>query len=332
MERIVQAVGEVPPFTRFYMLAAVTLSTATSIGIISPSSLIYVPNKVFSGQYQVWRVFTSFLYFGDLKFSLLMHLFFIRRSMGELEESFSTKFNHIPSRYKRSEEDTTVVNEFIDRNRSYDFFYYIFLACIGIFIMVTYGYIQRDMKIVQLGPLLDDIMLYILCKRQPTIQFTILFLFDINGALLPYVLSVLNWVASGELRTDVFGSNSGLSDVFGRILRLKVLWQTFVCHTIGQLWWFVNDVIFDTIHSPTTDCVNKLHEKYTKTNTFNYMFSHTFDLLQILCLPPWYWVLFYRLEISRPDPGLNERYPVTYSSVDYSKLFDQDTLNAPTQN
>lgn len=296
MEQILQWVRETPPFTRFYMALAILLSTSTSIGLVSPASLIFVPNKAFQLS-QYWRLLTSFLYFGDLNFNLLVHLYFIKRSVGQLEESYITTLAFVPLSWQIKHK--VQLQRYFDKFRSIDFFHYMFSMCVSIIFFVTWGFTYRDMKIVQLGQILDDVMLYILCKRNPNLEFMIYFVMTIRSAYFPYVVTLVNWFLSGEMALSrqyfQISFNSGVN----HLMKSKFLWQTFICHSVGHFWWFVKDIWMNRLNNNDRKLIKYkyIHEIRKAQTLFNQIITIEFhELVQIILLPPWYWILYFKLD------------------------------------
>lgn len=57
------AIGEQPPVTRCYLIASTTLMALCSLELLSPFQL-YLNWHLVLTQFQLWRIFTCFLFFG----------------------------------------------------------------------------------------------------------------------------------------------------------------------------------------------------------------------------------------------------------------------------
>jgi hypothetical protein len=69
---------EIPVVSRLYLTGAFLTTAACAVDIISPFSLYFNWNLVFS-QGQVWRLFTSYLFFGVFSIDFLFHMYFLVR-------------------------------------------------------------------------------------------------------------------------------------------------------------------------------------------------------------------------------------------------------------
>jgi hypothetical protein len=69
---------EIPPMTRLYLTGAFLTTAACAVDIISPFSLYFNWDLVFS-QGQIWRLLTSYLFFGVFSIDFLFHMYFLVR-------------------------------------------------------------------------------------------------------------------------------------------------------------------------------------------------------------------------------------------------------------
>lgn len=74
----------VPPITRWMTLLIASVALLVYIDALSPYSLYYSP--LFLRKFEVWRVFTTFLYFGRPTLDMFMHVVFLYRYSKMLEE------------------------------------------------------------------------------------------------------------------------------------------------------------------------------------------------------------------------------------------------------
>ncbi|ADM12681.1 endoplasmic reticulum membrane protein [Encephalitozoon intestinalis ATCC 50506] len=74
----------VPPITRCMVLLITMVSLLVYVDAVSPYSLYYSP--LFLRKFEVWRIFTSFLYFGKPTLDMFMHVVFLYRYSRMLEE------------------------------------------------------------------------------------------------------------------------------------------------------------------------------------------------------------------------------------------------------
>ncbi len=62
-----------PPFTRYYLSAAVLCTALVSFGVLNPAVLYFEWDFFFRGM-QVWRLLTQFLFFGQFSFNFLISM------------------------------------------------------------------------------------------------------------------------------------------------------------------------------------------------------------------------------------------------------------------
>ena len=75
---------EIPLISRLYLTGAFLTTAACAVDIISPFSLYFNWDLVFEGQ--VWRLITSYLFFGVFSVDFLFHMYFLVRYSRLLEE------------------------------------------------------------------------------------------------------------------------------------------------------------------------------------------------------------------------------------------------------
>ena len=80
-----QAYLEMPPVTRVYTTACVITTLAVQMEVVSPFQLYFNPLLIMR-QCQVWRVVTTFLFFGTFGFNFLFNMIFTYRYCRMLEE------------------------------------------------------------------------------------------------------------------------------------------------------------------------------------------------------------------------------------------------------
>lgn len=71
---------EIPLVSRLYLTGAFLTTAACAVDIISPFSLYFNWDLVFS-QGQVWRLITSYLFFGVFSIDFLFHMYFLVSSL-----------------------------------------------------------------------------------------------------------------------------------------------------------------------------------------------------------------------------------------------------------
>jgi Derlin-2/3 len=76
---------EIPIISRIYLTAAIGASTLCFMDIISPLTLYYNYDLIMKKQ-QLWRLISSFIFFGSFSFDFLFHIYFVVRYCRLLEE------------------------------------------------------------------------------------------------------------------------------------------------------------------------------------------------------------------------------------------------------
>lgn len=66
---------EIPLISRLYLTGAFLTTAACAVELISPFSLYFNWDLVFQGQ--VWRLVTSYLFFGVFSIDFLFHMYFL---------------------------------------------------------------------------------------------------------------------------------------------------------------------------------------------------------------------------------------------------------------
>ena len=76
---------DIPIISRLYFTGAFLTTAGVSLDIISPFSLYYNFDLIFF-QGQLWRLFTTYLFFGMFSIDFLFHMYFLVRYCRMLEE------------------------------------------------------------------------------------------------------------------------------------------------------------------------------------------------------------------------------------------------------
>lgn len=90
-----ELINNIPPITRYWSILTVFTSILSKIGILEPARLAYIPSLAF-GEFQIWRLFSSFLFVGKFDFFLIHEIVSAFLSISRLESSF---FRSRPSRF-----------------------------------------------------------------------------------------------------------------------------------------------------------------------------------------------------------------------------------------
>ncbi|XP_006903080.1 PREDICTED: derlin-3 [Elephantulus edwardii] len=177
---------QVPAVTRAYTAACVLTTAAVQLDVLSPFQLYFNPHLVFR-RFQVWRLITSFLFFGPLGFNSLFNLLFVFRSCRLLEEGFF-------------------------RGRRADF---VFMLLFGGFLTTVLGLLG---SLAFLGQALTDMLVYVWSRRSPRVAVDF-FGLTFQAPFLPWVLMGFSLLLGNSILVDLLGIIVGhiyyfLEDVF----------------------------------------------------------------------------------------------------------------------
>lgn len=188
-QTLIQGFYEIPVVTRIYTTACVCTTFAVHLDLISPFQLYFNPTLILQGQ--VWRVITTFLFFGTIGFSFLFNMIFTYRYCRMLEEgSF--------------------------RGKTADF---IMMFLFGGIFMIFFAFF---INLLFLGQAFTIMLVYIWSRRNPFLRMNFFGLLNFQAPYLPWVLlafSVILGDISNAIYIDLVGIGAGhvywfLEDVF----------------------------------------------------------------------------------------------------------------------
>ncbi|XP_070390763.1 derlin-3 isoform X3 [Dermacentor albipictus] len=193
LRMLTQEFMQVPVITRTYTAACVLTTAAVvssgieHLDIISPFQLYFNPTLIIK-HYQVWRLITTFLFFGTLGFAFFFNMLFTVRYCRMLEEgSF--------------------------RGRTADFFYMFLLG--GSLIIVIGMFVNQ----LFLGHAFTTMLVYIWSRRNPYFRLNFFGLINFQAPYLPWVLLGFSLILGNSVIVDIVGVIVGhiyyfLEDVF----------------------------------------------------------------------------------------------------------------------
>ncbi|XP_073415267.1 derlin-3 [Dendrobates tinctorius] len=177
----------IPSVTRAYTVACLITTAAVQMELVSPFQIYFNPDLVFK-RLQIWRLITNFLYFGQLDFSFLFKMIFTYRYCRMLEE---TSF----------------------RGRTADF---VFMFLFGGLIITVFGLF---VNLYFMGQAFTLMLLYIWCRRNPSVHINILGILTVQAPYMPWILLVLSLLVGNSIIVDALGIAAGhiyyfLEDVY----------------------------------------------------------------------------------------------------------------------
>lgn len=171
---------QVPPITRTWLVCAVLTSLAVQCQMVTPLQLYFSYKAAFSNA-QIWRVFTTFFYFGNISLDFVFHLFFFMRYGRLLEES---SFPHQKAGY-----------------------FYMLLQCAVMLLLlsplVTMPFLSSSLAFVPI---------YLWSRRHPSTHISLFGVLTITAPYLPLALVAFSWVLNGTWRAaagDLLGCAVG---------------------------------------------------------------------------------------------------------------------------
>ncbi|KAL5276928.1 DERL2 family protein [Megaselia abdita] len=178
---------DIPAVTRIYSTACVATTLAVHLDLVSPLHLYFHPNLIIY-KLQLWRIVTTFLFFGSISFSFFFNLIFTYRYCRMLEEgSF--------------------------RGRSSDFVMMFLFGCL----MTTFFGFFVDLLF--LGQAFTLMLVYVWSRRNPSLRMNFFGLLNFHAPYLPWVLLGFSMILGNTVLVDLIGISVGhiyyfLEDVF----------------------------------------------------------------------------------------------------------------------
>ncbi|KAL0272068.1 UNVERIFIED_CONTAM: hypothetical protein PYX00_005181 [Menopon gallinae] len=178
---------QMPLVTRAYTTACVITTIAVQLELVSPFQLYFNPILIFK-KYQLWRLITTFLFFGAIGFNFLFNIIFTYRYCRMLEEgSF--------------------------RGRTADF---IMMFLFGGVSMIFFGFFA---DLLFLSQAFTIMLVYVWSRRNPFIRMNFFGLINFQAPFLPWVLLGFSVLLGNAFWVDLMGMVVGhiyyfIEDVF----------------------------------------------------------------------------------------------------------------------
>jgi len=164
---------EIPLISRLYLTGAFLTTALCAVDIVSPFSLYFNWDLVFS-QGQVWRLVTSYLFFGVFSVDFLFHMYFLVRYSRLLEEG-----------------------DFRGRTANYVLMLLFGISCISLVAVYTHVHF--------LGSALTFMMLYVWGRRNEDVKMSFLGFFTFNAPYLPWVMLGFSVLFGNGVVMDLIG-------------------------------------------------------------------------------------------------------------------------------
>ncbi|CAB0029719.1 unnamed protein product [Trichogramma brassicae] len=162
-----------PVVTRAYTTACIVTSLAVQLDVVSPFQLYFNPILI-GKQYQIWRLFTTFLFFGTFGFNFFFNMIFTYRYCRMLEEgSF--------------------------RGKTADF---VMMFLFGGVCMIIFA---MFVNLLFLGHAFTIMLVYVWSRRNPLIRMNFFGLLNFQAPYLPWVLLGFSILLGNAVWVDLIG-------------------------------------------------------------------------------------------------------------------------------
>ncbi|ORY76207.1 Derlin [Leucosporidium creatinivorum] len=172
-----------PPITKAYLIASTAISVAVQCNIVTPLQLYFTYRSAIE-QGQLWRIATTFLYWGPIGLDFVFHLFFF-------------------ARYSKLLEDGAF------HGRKADYTWLLIVSCTLLLILSPLS------PSPFLASPLSFTLVYLWSRLNPAVRLSLFGIITITAPYLPFALCLFSWaLASGG------SSGWGLGVIMGDALGL----------------------------------------------------------------------------------------------------------------
>ncbi|EPQ26137.1 uncharacterized protein PFL1_06345 [Pseudozyma flocculosa PF-1] len=171
-----------PPITAIWGGLAVGAALLEYTYTITSFQLFYTPSLVFH-KLEVWRLLTTFVYFGNFSIDFLFHLFFFMRYSRMLEEDAA-------GTRSRGGRATYV---------------YMLLVCATLLVLLS-----PIVGLPFLGSPLAFVLVYVWSRRNRHVRLGLFGILVITAPYLPWSLAAFGWLINGDIKA-VIGDLVGIA-------------------------------------------------------------------------------------------------------------------------
>lgn len=174
--------------------------------LVSPFQLYYNPTTVLKS-YQLWRMVTTFLYFGPISFSFFFNLVFTYRYCRMLEEgSFRNRSADFVMMFLFGGALMLVSKQIQDSKGHLDRIgAFVLLILYSLIILVSFQLFGTFVNLLFLGQAFTIMLVYVWSRRNPLIRMNFFGIFEFEAPYLPYVLLGFSVVLGNTVVVDVMG-------------------------------------------------------------------------------------------------------------------------------
>ena len=172
--------ADLPIVTKILFTGTFLQGAMVSFGIINPANILMIWDAVTSN-FEIWRIFTNFMYAGKFSFPFAMHLYVL----------YENSLN-----YERNPFNTGAGGSSAD---------YLYMIVIGMGILLVVDYMQPMFALSE--PLLYMIM-YVWSRKSPD-ELRNIFGFQFKSLYLPWVYIAIRMIMGGDIVSPLFGIGTG---------------------------------------------------------------------------------------------------------------------------
>mmetsp|Transcript_1523 Transcript_1523/g.3307 ORF Transcript_1523/g.3307 Transcript_1523/m.3307 type:complete len:239 (-) Transcript_1523:489-1205(-) len=164
---------DIPVISRLYFTGAFLTTAGCALDIISPFSLYFNFDLIFH-QGQLWRLITTYLFFGMFSIDFLFHMYFLVRYCRMLEEG-----------------------DFRGRTA-----HFVMMILFGVTFMTA---VAPFVSVHFLGSSLSFMMVYVWGRRNEDMRMSFLGVFTFNAPYLPWVMLAFSMLLGHSVTIDAIG-------------------------------------------------------------------------------------------------------------------------------
>jgi len=165
---------EIPIVSRIYVTSAFLTTAGCAMDLISPYSLYFNLDLIVQ-EGQIWRLFSSFVFFGMFSIDFLFHIYFLVRYCRLLEEG-----------------------DF--RGRTANFLLMIIFAITMIIIIAPFARVHTF-----LGSALTFMMTYVWGRRNEDVKMSMFGVLTFTAPYLPWVMLIFTFMVGNPITMDIIG-------------------------------------------------------------------------------------------------------------------------------
>ncbi|OBA20171.1 hypothetical protein METBIDRAFT_33106 [Metschnikowia bicuspidata var. bicuspidata NRRL YB-4993] len=277
------------PVTKTWVCAIVAMAAATSMDMVSPTKLIFYPSKMLA---EPWRLVTSFCFFGPIQFSLVQYIFIIARTNNALEERYMHRIEYLPQNWIRGldNELRAELRDEFERRKSADFAYFVGRIAMSIVATILILSLRYDIagNFYLLGPGLEKILLYILCRNTPADYIQIMGI-SIKAKYAPFLMQFLEFLFSNEFKLLSHMLRHNVLQALAVFLTSGIVQKTILVFTVGHLWWYIQFFYVEQVYDESATSKQRewarAHAAFRKNSI---QWADLPNMYRYLITPPWY--------------------------------------------